>query len=57
MRKELIKAVRKLFEVGMKAQLPNFVPFKMVEKGASALAPSVGGIAGKSRRLVVFRGS
>ena len=33
MRKELIKAVRKLFEEGLRAQLPDFVPFKMVEKG------------------------
>jgi len=32
-RKELIKAVRKLFEEGLRAQLPDFVPFKMVEKG------------------------
>jgi hypothetical protein len=39
MRKELIKAVRKLFEDGMRAQLPNFVAFKMVEKGAIRLGP------------------
>ena len=36
-RKELIKAVRKLFDESLRAQLPNFVPFKMVEKDATGL--------------------
>jgi hypothetical protein len=36
-RKELIKAVRKLFDEGKRTQLPNFLPFKMVEKGAVRL--------------------
>ena len=39
MRKELIKAVRKLFEEGLSAQLPSFVPFKMVGKDAIGLGP------------------
>src|SRR5262249_42454157 len=37
MRKELIKAVRKLFEDGLRARLPNFVPYRMVEKGVIRL--------------------
>ena len=37
MRKELIKAVRKLFDESLRAQLPNFVPFKMVEKDTTGL--------------------
>jgi hypothetical protein len=37
MRKELIKAVRKLFEERLRICLPQFVPFKMVEKGAFRL--------------------
>jgi hypothetical protein len=36
-RKELIKAVRKLFGDRLKARLPDFVPFKTVEKGAIRL--------------------
>ncbi len=39
MRKELIKAVRTLFDERMRAQLPNFVPFKMVDKVATGLGP------------------
>jgi hypothetical protein len=31
--KELIKAVRKLFEEGLRARLPDFVPYKMVDDG------------------------
>ena len=31
MRKELTKAVRKLFDEGLRARLPDFVPYKMVD--------------------------
>ena len=36
-RKELTKAVRTLFQDGMSDRLPNFVPFKIVEKAAIRL--------------------
>jgi hypothetical protein len=38
-RKELIKVIRNLFEAGLKAQLPDFVPFKMVQKGMAGFGP------------------
>jgi hypothetical protein len=39
MRKELIKTLKKLFDEGVKAQLPEFIPFKMEQKGTVRLAP------------------